>query len=439
LFVFWKLVNSGSRLSKFVTQSGEFAMASNQATEASGDGVGKTWGSVPDFALAFGLVLALGLVFAFDRSPQGPINDDGSQESGVVVEETKGVDTIVEVEEQPPPRMAVTPAEYDNMGSLLKKLGGEYKYDDLRLEQLLSSEALSEVEILFLTCGTVPEEWLGELVSKGARANTEVRHYKPEMKERVDKTLRDFVTQGGILYASDWRFSLVASAFPEFVDHAATAVSDQQEVVAEVTDGGLQEILGKEVELHFDQPGWNSAAFRGEDVTTYLHGNFLSREGKEVSAPLLVKFTVGEGAVIFTSFHNEKQNSETEIELLRYLVFIAMTARVEMQVKKTMIAGGFSPAKKSLLNVNPGKRQFTRTYNCEQKTDLQFALAFESRGAQLKLEVVGPKGRKLQKQGTSSFTIEVKNAAVGNWKYTVTAIKVPYENFPFNLSVGAKK
>jgi hypothetical protein len=157
-----------------------------------------------------------------------------------------------------------------------------------------------------------------------------------------------------------------------------------------------------------------------------------------MTAPLLVKFPFGEGAVIFTSFHNEKQNSETETELLKYLVFIAMTARVEMQVRKTMIEGGFSPAKESLLNVVPGKRQFTRTYTCEQPTDLQFVLAFEARGAELKLEVVGPQGKKLQKQGSSTFTIEVTNAAAGEWKYTVTALKVPYKNFPFNLSVGAK-
>ena len=120
-------------------------MASNQAVKATADGAGKTWGPVPDLAVALGLALALGLVFAFDRSSQGPINDEGSQDSGVVVEETKGVDTIIEVTGQAPPQMAVTPAQYDNMGSLLKKLGEEYEYDDLRLEQLLSPESLPSV------------------------------------------------------------------------------------------------------------------------------------------------------------------------------------------------------------------------------------------------------------------------------------------------------
>lgn len=397
-----------------------------------------TWNPIPDLALISGLALAIVVVFVIEQFSQ-PEEVEYASQDDVVVEEKEDVETIVTEGAVSPPRMAVTPAHYDDMGTLLKKLGDEYEYDELRLEQLLSSEGLSEIEILFLTCGTVPKEWLGEIVGKGARANTEVRRYNPEVKNRIDKTLRNFVTQGGILYASDWRFALVASAFPEFVDPGAVAKSNQKDIVAEVTDDGLQEILGKEVELHFDQPGWNSAAFRGKEMTTYLQGHFLSLEGKEMSTPLLVKFPVGEGAVIFTSFHNEKQNSETEFELLKYLVFIAMTARVEMQVKKTMIEGGFSPAKESLLNVVPGSWKFTRTYTCEQKTDLQFVLAFESSGAELKLKVVSPDGKTFEKKGTSTFTIGASNAAIGDWKYTVTALKVPYENFPFNLSVGAKQ
>ena len=47
-------------------------------------------------------------------------------------------------------------------------------------------------------------------------------------------------------------------------------------------------------------------------------------------------------------------------------------------------------------------------------------------------------GVRLEKEGTSTFTIEVPEAAAGKWHYTVTPVEVPYPNFPFSLTVGEK-
>ncbi len=41
--------------------------------------------------------------------------------------------------------------------------------------------------------------------------------------------------------------------------------------------------------------------------------------------------------------------------------------------------------------------------------------------------------------GNSTFTIDVPKATAGQWKYTFTPLKVPYENFPFTLTVGEKE
>jgi len=49
---------------------------------------------------------------------------------------------------------------------------------------------------------------------------------------------------------------------------------------------------------------------------------------------------------------------------------------------------------------------------------------------------VAPDGAKFAREGTSTFVVEVENAAAGNWRYTVTALSVPYPNFPFTLAVG---
>ena len=173
-------------------------------------------------------------------------------------------------------------------------------------------------------------------------------------------------------------------------------------------------------------------------MTTYLRGNYKSQDGTTKSAPLLVKFPLQDGAVVFTSFHNEKQNNEKEMKLLRYLVFSAVTAKVESQVAQTMLRGGFSPAKKNLFSTSSGEPSVTQTYQCTKATDLQFVLGFQNQGANLRLTVVGPNGEHHEKEGTSTLTIDVPAAKDGPWKYTVTAIKVPNANFPFTVTVGHK-
>jgi hypothetical protein len=63
-------------------------------------------------------------------------------------------------------------------------------------------------------------------------------------------------------------------------------------------------------------------------------------------------------------------------------------------------------------------------------------LSFADQGAHLKLTVRGPDGANFEDEGTSTFSIDVSDAAPGNWTYTVTALKLPHQEFPFTLTVG---
>ena len=188
--------------------------------------------------------------------------------------------------------------------------------------------------------------------------------------------------------------------------------------------------------LHFDLDGWRPAAFRGDAVTIYLKGKFRTTAGQTIDAPLLVKFPIGKGTVLFTSFHNEKQNSELETKLLRHLVFSTVTAGVEATVTRSMVSGGFSLQKTSLLSAAPGDPSVTRTYPHAKPGALAFTLGFEPRGATLRLEVVSPVGERFVKQGDSTVTIDVPKAVAGTWTYTATPEVLPYPNYPFTLSVG---
>jgi len=173
-------------------------------------------------------------------------------------------------------------------------------------------------------------------------------------------------------------------------------------------------------------------------VTTYLRGTYRLRDGPEQTGPLLVTFPHGEGTVVFTSFHNEAQNTQMEEELLRHLVFTSVTAREEGKIQKTIVRRGFSPTERNLLSASSASRPFHQTYECQKRGPLKFVLGFEARGARLRLAVAGPGGLQAEKTGTETFTIDVDDAPAGTWQYTITPVKIPYENFPFTLTIGEK-
>jgi hypothetical protein len=142
--------------------------------------------------------------------------------------------------------------------------------------------------------------------------------------------------------------------------------------------------------------------------------------------------------VIFTSFHNEKQNSESELKLLKYMVFSAVAAGAETKARKSTVQSGFFPEKSNLFSASAGAVEASSVFHAAKVRNLQFVLGFENLGARLKLTVVGPDRRIHAKEGASTFTIDVPNAAAGDWRYTVTALQLPNENFPFTVTVGEK-
>ncbi|NQU22109.1 MAG: hypothetical protein HQ567_12555 [Candidatus Nealsonbacteria bacterium] len=345
--------------------------------------------------------------------------------------------------------LAVTPHEFDDMGGLLQTLGPAYaRYDDLVMDDLLQPKKLSQYNAVFLTCRQMPLEWTIEEKGREAARGGELRPIRPEIDKRLRDSLRSYVYNGGALYASDFYFYILKIAFPEFIDKTKmTTGAGHITVFAEVVDWGLKKRLGRDtIELHFDKEGWIPAAFDESKVTTHLRGTFRRSDGRRTDSPLLVQFDFGKGSVVFTSFHNEKQTSDTELELLRYLVFTTLTAQTEAQVRRELAVGGFSPVDRSLLSASGGQQKIVGAYLSETDQDLKFVLDFEGprvaggggHRAKLRLDVTGPDGRtKKQREGTSTIEIDVPGAA-GKWSYTVTLLKVPHENFPFTLHVAEK-
>src|SRR5262249_48523881 len=145
-----------------------------------------------------------------------------------------------------------------------------------------------------------------------------------------------------------------------------------QTVDARVEDPGLREALGETLPLRFSDDNWDDARFNGQDVQVLLRGEYRSMSGTRVKAPLLLKLQEAKGTVISTSFHNEPQNSDKELELLRSLVFSAATAREETMARQTMLSGGFSPVKQSQASHGSGTATVTRAYTSTDSAPLRF-------------------------------------------------------------------
>jgi hypothetical protein len=307
--------------------------------------------------------------------------------------------------------------DWDKMPGLLDHLGQGYQYTQIPVRDLYNPNTFDGFDVLFFTCS-------------------------PEGNDQaVADNLRQFVAKGGTLYASDWRYLAVAKAFPDMVKKSLAGEGANQELKADVVDAGLQDALGtKQVALRFDLPQWKTAAFGGERVKVLMKARYLVQppEGSEptqwAETPLLVKFGFDKGTVIFTSFHNEAQNSEVEKKLLKYLVFSAVTAQIENEANLTMLKGGFSPQKSNLFSAS-GQSAVSNVYK-SKAAKVRFILGFQEQGARLKLTVIRPDGVQRDMEGTSTIVLEDTCPMVGDWRYTVTALSVPFPDFPFTLTVG---
>lgn len=411
-------------------------------------------------------------------------------------------------------RMAVTPAQYDNMGRLLDGLGEGYRYTGVDDFDLGSLSKLREFDVLFLTCKggnksmpfvTLPltelkvandkerEEKLQADIKKWNEqkeinlkkqlakreaylkankipydANAEVAKLVKAAKAQEEKelqqqqqmfeqmspqqkapaVLRRFVEEGGTLYSSDLRYDQVLSAFPEIRFNAppnfAFLPSPQKgDYVADVIDSGLRQHLGVDkLDLHFNLGGWKPAIFNEKKVKFLLQGvpkdSPKTAKGQQIRYPLAVKYQCGRGTMIFTSFHNAAQNSDTEKKLLEYLVFSVINAKAEAKLKEIMLAAEFALPELQVLSFSKGKGDVVKTH-AHKGGGLNVAVGFEHLGATLRVSLRSPSGKTIAHQEPGLYLIEVPNAEVGDWECTVSAVTLPFDNFPAILGISRGK
>ena len=396
-----------------------------------------------DISSAVGLAIAVSLVFIISGTDDqddagGEPGSNGDPATPVVID----VGEPVEVQPTTTPKilkLGVVPGKFDDIGKLLDTLGKGYSFDVLELRDLESPKKLQEYDVIFIACGSDPDIWLGTATGETAGRNTSLYTWDERYAKILGESIDEYTKQGGIIYASDWRRSLISLAFSEVLMRTNLESGKAQHATATVIDKGLAANIGNTIDLNFDLKGWRPAAFEGKNVKEYLRGDVELLNGKVVSLPLLVEITNGKGSVLFTSFHNETQNSEKEMLLLKYLVFASVTAEENARARDVLVQGGFSPSASDIFTSSDSQSSTVYEYPNPEKANLSFVLGFANQGAKLTMEIVDPQGKVVSaKTGSETFQISVNGAVAGDWVCRIKAEKVPFENFPYTLNVGSK-
>jgi hypothetical protein len=228
------------------------------------------------------------------------------------------------------PRIAVVTGQNDDVGLVLESIGIDptsiSTYNGVfrvawGMELLEDYAVLSEYDILFINCGAngiddYPALLLFPTVVESTLAI---------------ENLRRFVDEGGSLYASDEAYDLIERAWPDFIDFvgddalidaAQIGVFENDPVPVRIVEPGLRAAMGiDQFDIHFRYVLWAVIADVAPETTIYTRGDAPTDAGIMPDVPLTVGFSVGQGRVLYTTFHQEPGIESATEQLLRLLMF----------------------------------------------------------------------------------------------------------------------
>jgi hypothetical protein len=317
-----------------------------------------------------------------------------------------------------PSRYLVSPSEYDDIGAVLSEFGQGFEFDACSWEDLCRPRVIRGYEVVYLNCARQFED--------------------AAFRARLAPVLRDFVNDGGTVYASDWALTVVCEAFPGRL--GIDLGGEDGDFSCLVGDRGLQEFLGRDMNIHFDMPAWAMLQEIHPDVRVYVEARDLRRTSpRELRLPVVAGFQHGGGHVLATSFHNEHQLSARERRLLKFLALqpaLAQRAHATSQIVRGRDA---KVGAEFMETVNRGRFSEPMRFEGDGSPLLVF-LNWQAT-ARLRLIVQGPNGQILLDRVSESAPLggELTGFGRGMIECRVEGVDVPYDNFPFVVTVATAK
>ena len=246
------------------------------------------------------------------------------------VDDVDGIDLTADVGCQPllpddDRRYLVVEGQYDRIQDVLARM----ELDNVDLQDGVPAD-LTWAEELFAT-----QEIIDDYDAVFVNCGVEELELATGLSQNAVRNIRRYVEQGGSLYVSDWAYELVEQAFPEKInfinaddvhDAAQVAVGGSYNVT--VVDPELAAEVGNTMTIDFSFQLGTVISEVAPDVTIYLETDMQYRREGNIAdvlpnTPVTVGFRHGLGQVIYTSFHQEEDETldGPEDAVLRYLVF----------------------------------------------------------------------------------------------------------------------
>jgi hypothetical protein len=221
------------------------------------------------------------------------------------------------------PRLAVINGEYDQIQRVLDTIGLAYNlYDSFgspsaAMALLSDLEAMTQYDAILINCGRYERDFMHADVSYTSPSDPTTRVVSFDYTTAPYQNLRNFVAEGGKLYASDWAWPIAESLDAEAIDFRG---DDGNAMNVNV---GLGEFVSGEVINE------SLAAFLGSAEMTVSYSLNAYAVADSATAPvyidsaigpLMVRVPYGAGALFYTTFHYHSQLSEDMAQVLRYVV-----------------------------------------------------------------------------------------------------------------------
>lgn len=264
-------------------------------------------------------------------------------------------------------------------------------------------------------------------------------------------TIKDFVNNGGSLYASDMSYSLVGQAFPGSISFNTSGITTPQTIATTIRDKGFADYLNPSqpatsLALSFNDlmTPWIAidSVAPGSDI--FVSGNIAMGDGAMLSnKPLAVAFRSGKGRVVYSSYFCSTAGvDEYGRQLLKYLALNTLVGAEVNRTRDALVAGGYDVAKVNVGLATSSDTPSMFGYSIEPGKDMAVDLWW--RTGPLKLSVVQSDTVEETTSATPPASIKAVNVPEGSLTYSATVLNGLdgqtgiYPSYLYVIAVGTK-
>ncbi|HZH70748.1 MAG TPA: carboxypeptidase-like regulatory domain-containing protein [Flavobacteriaceae bacterium] len=243
---------------------------------------------------------------------QGNYSLEGVPEGSQTIVATRGifqaevaVDVLADAEVEAPVaaleatgNLAYLQGSYDSIENVVQDMLG-HNIDAVESSIFMSQAAMEDYRMIFVNCGSNAM-------------------YAINNDDDAIQNIRQWINNGGILYASDLELDFVMEVFPEFV--MSQGYGSSGSTTASVVSAPLADFINKdEVDIVYNLGGWSMPSQISSDVEVLIYGPYPG--GSSDEGNLAISFQHGQGELVYTSFHNSASATADQHAVLTYYVY----------------------------------------------------------------------------------------------------------------------